>query len=165
MNKDWRQICSYTFAITTGCFSFIPEKFFSDVYSWAFLSEYWSDAINRILFLLLVGILTGGIVFVWKRCRKKITISGSNYKINVEYGDVFEQTQCKKVINFDECYTTEIGDAIHQIKPTSLCGQFLQKHTVDISSLLSNNCLKPARKRSEYNGKMCYESGTLLPYG
>lgn len=31
--------------------------------------------------------------------------------------------------------------------------------------MLSNNCLKPARKRSEYNGKMCYESGTLLPYG
>lgn len=27
MNKDWRQICSYTFAITTGCFSFIPENF------------------------------------------------------------------------------------------------------------------------------------------
>ncbi len=165
MNKHCRQICSYTFAITTGCFSFIPEEFFSDVYSWAFLSEYWSDAINRILFLLLVGILTGGIVFVWKHCRKKITISGSNYKIDVEYGDILEQTKCKKVINFDECYTTEIGDAIHQIKPTSLCGQFLQKHTVDISSLLSNNSLKPARKYSEYNGKICYESGSLLPYG
>ena len=82
MNKHCRQICSYTFAITTGCFSFIPEEFFSDVYSWDFLSEYWSDAINRILFLLFVGILTGGIVFVWKCCRKKITISGSNYRID-----------------------------------------------------------------------------------
>lgn len=41
----------------------------------------------------------------------------------------------------------------------------LQKHTVDISSLLSSNSLKPARKHSEYNGKICYESGSLLPYG
>lgn len=165
MNKYWQQLFSYTLAITTGCFSFIPEKFFSDVYSWSFLSEYWSDAINRIIFLLLVGIFTGLAILVWRYCRKKLTISGHNYKIIVEYGDIFEQVECKKVINFDECYTAEVGDAIHQIKPSSLCGQFIQKHTINISSLLSNSSLKPARKHSEYDGKKCYESGTLLPYG
>lgn len=165
MNKYCQQLFSYTFAITTTCFSFIPEKFFSDVYSWFCLSEYWSSAINRIIFLLLVGIFTGLTLFVWRHYRKKLIISGHNYKIMVEYGDILKQVKYKKVINFDECYTTEVGEAIQQIKPSSLCGQFLQKHTIDIPSLLSNSNLKPARKHSEYNGKRCYESGTLLPYG
>lgn len=96
--------------------------------------------------------------------RQKLTVSGQNYKVIVEYGDILKQANYKKVINFDECYTSEVGSEIHQVKACSLCGQFLQKYTVGVTGLLSNSNLKPIRRRSDYNGNACYEPGTILPY-
>ena len=73
---------------------------------------------------------------------------------------------CKKVISFDECFTTEVGELPHQIKPTSICGQFLSRHPdVDIPFLINSAGIKPLKKHSEYAGKDCYISGTLLPFG
>lgn len=165
MNKYWQHFFSYTFAITTTCFSFIPEKIFSDVYSWFSFPEYWNYVINRIIFLLSVSIVMGVIILGRRHYRKKLTFKGHNYKIVIEYNDIFNKQKCKKVINFDECYTTEIGDAPHQIKPNSLCGKFIQKNiNLDIPLLISNNQLKSERKLSEYNNKKCYKLGTLLPY-
>ena len=164
MNKYWEKIFSYTFGVTTALFSFLPNTFFSNIYSWTEISKYWCDTINRVIFLIIVGFFIGLLLLISNHFRKKLTLHGHNYKIIVKYGDIFKQKNCKKVINFDECYTTEIGNAIHQIKSTSLCGKFLERHNVNISSLLSNNGIKPAKRHSKYNGKLCYEPGTLLPY-
>lgn len=160
MNKYWQYLCSYTLATTTAFFPFLPEAIFSIAHSWDYLSDYWGYTINKVIFLLLIGIIWGIVLFIIRIFRKKITIKGHNFKVIVEYGDLLKQKRCKKVIS----YITEVGDAINQIKPTSLCGQFLQNHRVNIFSLLSNNNLKPERRRSEYNGQICYEAGTLLPY-
>lgn len=91
MNKYWQQLLTYAFGITTTCFSFIPEQLFSKVYSWGNLSDYWSGAINRIVFLLLVGLLMGIIMSLMRYFRQKLTVSGQNYKVIVEYGDILKQ--------------------------------------------------------------------------
>jgi len=104
-------------------------------------------------------------MFLWRYFRQRITINGYNYEISIEFGDILDVKNCKKVINFDECFSTEIGRLPHQIKPTSICGQFLSKHTnLNLPSLIDSIGLKPSKKHSEYAGKVCYPSGSLLPY-
>ena len=74
---------------------------------------------------------------IYKYNRKKIVLKGKDYIIEVKYGDIKKEKNCKKVINFDECYTTEIGDLPHQIKENSICGQYLLQHTdLDINNLI-----------------------------
>ena len=166
MSKSWRNLCSLTFAITTGCFSFFSEECFNRMICWSSLPSYWNETINKILFLIIIGLFVYLVMLVWKHFRRNITIKGHNYKVIVEYGDIFNMQNCKRVINFDECFSTEIGEAPHQIKPSSICGQFLQKNSnIDVPILLSNSGLKPQRKLSDYGSKKCYESGSLIPYG
>lgn len=166
MSKFWRYLCSLTFAITTGCFSFIPEECFNRTIYWSFLPSYWNGALNKILFLIIIGILVGFAIFIWKYFRKSIIVKGHNYKVIIEYGDIFNVVNCKKVINFDECFSTEIGEAPYQIKPLSICGQFLHKNpNINVPILLSNSGLKPQRKSSNFSNKKCYESGSLIPNG
>ena len=166
MSKFWRDLCSLTFAITTGCFSFIPEECFNRTVYWSFLPSYWNGALNKILFLIIIGILVGFAIFIWKYFRKSIIVKGHNYKVIIEYGDIFNVVNCKKVINFDECFSTEIGEAPYQIKPSSICGQFLHKNpNINVPILLSNSGLKPQKKSSNFSNKKCYESGSLIPNG
>jgi hypothetical protein len=71
----------------------------------------------------------------------------------------------KKVIGFDECYTTEVGKEPYQVNPESLCGQFLSKHpNIGIATLISDTGLINSKEHSKYKNKVCYESGSLLPY-
>lgn len=49
---------------------------------------------------------------------------GKVYIIEAKHRNIKEKI-CKKVINFDECYTTELGGLLHPIKPTFICGQYL----------------------------------------
>lgn len=166
MNKFWSNLCSLTLAITTGCFSFFSEECFNKTICWSFLPSYWNETINKILFLIIIGFLVYLGMSTWKYFRKKITIKGHDYKLIVEYGDIFNTQNCKRVINFDECFSTEIGEAPYQIKTSSICGQFLQKNSnIDVPALLSNLGLKPQRKLSDFSSKKCYEPGSLIPYG
>lgn len=80
----------------------------------------------------------------------------------IKYGDIFKQKKCKKVIPFDECFTTNVGSAPSDINPDSICGQYLQANpSVDIQQMISIARLKPKGK-SKYGGKERYESGRLL---
>lgn len=164
MNKSyWSNLLGITFGLTTTCFSFIPDSFFSEMLSWTIVPEYWNDTINRLVFLVFVAILTGLGMLIWRWSRKKVKIRGYNYDIVVEYGNIFDVQDSRKVINFDECFTTELGDAPHQIKRSSVCGQFLENNPgIDIRSIISNSGIKPKRGRSKYNNQECYESGRLL---
>ncbi len=72
----------------------------------------------------------------------------------------------QKVINFDECFTTSLGNSPADIKPTSICGQYLKKNPIqDMQSLIDNAQLKPTRGKSKYQNKVRYESGKLVPNG
>lgn len=164
MNNSWKQWLTISLGIATTCFSFIPEDFFSKYCLFPVIPQYWNDTINRIIFTFCIYISVSVLLYLWKQNRKCITIKGKDYKIHVQYGDILKAKACSKVINFDECFTTEVGEAPHQIKPTSLCGQFLCKHpNINMEQLLSAHKVKPLKKHSAFNGKDCYELGTLLP--
>lgn len=148
------------FAISTIVFTFVPGFVFG-LFNIFTVCNDLSIFINRILLLFFIY----GVVYFILACRKSICIKGHNYKIKVEYGDIFQLQACKKIINFDECFTTEVGLEPYQIKPTSVCGQFLSKYPdLDIQKLLSSRGIKPMKNNSKYSNKKCYESGTILPY-
>lgn len=99
---------------------------------------------------------------MYRMMRNSVTISDRNSVIVIEYGDLINKGG-KKVINFDECFTTTVGNKPEDVKPESLCGQYLTKYPIDdIQSMISNAGLKPMGL-SMYGNKMCYEHGVLIP--
>lgn len=61
---------------------------------------------------------------------------------------------CRKVIPFDECFTTSVGDSPTDVKPTSICGQYLEKHPIqDIQRLIDNARLKSSKSKSKCQNK------------
>lgn len=156
---------AYSTTITTLIFSFVPESCFNS----GFIPvNFGADTIilcNRLLTLLAVFILVSTAKLIYVKSRKSVTIKHNGYSIIVEYANIFEKADCKKVIGFDECFTTNIGESPASIKPNSICGQFLAKNpNINIDNLLSQFNLRAQRKKSEFNSQNCYESGRLLPY-
>ena len=97
--------------------------------------------------------------------RKSIKISGTNYRIKVSYGDIFDDPYSKKLIPFDECISTNIGTAPADIKPNSICGQFLNIHPISNLQDLIDSCgLIEEKTKSEYNQKPRFRSGLLIPH-
>lgn len=120
----------------------------------------------RITVYIVVFLLFSIGNWIYLKIRNKVVIKGHNYSIQVQYGDIFQLLNCKKVITFDECFTTEIGDAPHQIKPTSICGQYLKMNpTLDINALISASGITSKSTPSKYNSKTRYESGTIVHNG
>jgi hypothetical protein len=99
-------------------------------------------------------------------CRNHIIIKGYNYSISVEYGDIVEDYKdCKRVINFDECFTTKVGEKTADINPSSICGQYLKAHpNLDVQQLIANANIK-SEHESKYRQKRCYDSGTIVTNG
>ena len=164
------------FAIISAVFTFVPEGIFGKV---MLISE---DVLKKITFesyTLEINIIvnrTLTFVIVWfiaalgykgYLClRKKVSIKGNNYKITVEYDDLLKMKKCKRVINFDECFSTHVGTDPADIKATSICGQYLTANpNLNIQSLLSNSQLKPLKTKSKYQSKERYESGRIVPNG
>ena len=107
-----------------------------------------------------------GDICVFLIFRRWTTICGDNYLIRVEYGNILKTKRCKRVINFDECFTTQVGDKIGDVNPTSICGQYLLAHpNLDVQRLIDNNNIVPARSKSKYQQKRRYDSGTIVPNG
>lgn len=166
MFKILRKSITLALSIITIIFTFVPETFFE---KYKLLSNA-SDEVNVILthFLTFIAILVLSIILnlLYLFYRKSVCIKGHNYNIKIEYGNLLEMGNCKKIINFDECFTTSIGDAPADIKLTSLCGQYLVKKPIkdiDIQCLIDKVQLKTAKSRSKYQNKVRYESGKLVP--
>ena len=71
-----------------------------------------------------------------------------------EYGNILKKRNCKRVINFDECFTTHVGDKTADINPTSICGQYLSEHPgLDVKKLIDAANITPARAKSRYQQK------------
>lgn len=120
----------------------------------------------RITIYIVVFLLFSIGNWIYLKIRNKVVIKGHNYSIQVQYGDIFQLSNCKKIITFDECFTTEIGDAPHQIKPTSICGQYLINNpSLDIDTLISTSGINHATTNSNYQSKVRYDSGTIVPNG
>ena len=122
--------------------------------------------VNRVLTFIIVWLIAAFGYKAYLLLKNKVSIKGNNYKITVEYGDLFKTKRCKRVINFDECFSTHVGADSADIKPTSICGQYLTANpNLNIQLLLSSSQLKPLKTKSKYQSKERYESGRIVPNG
>jgi len=147
-------------------FMFIPEALFQKYIIFSKWSIEINIIINRVLFSLILAMIVVVIYATYISKRKKIVLTGKDYIIEVKYGDIKEEKNCKKVINFDECYTTEVGGLPHQIKPTSICGQYLSENPeLDINRLIKKYKINKSDSNSMFKNKTRYDSGTIVPNG
>lgn len=153
-------------SIIAVVFTFLPEDMFGKVNLFPNVSCETKIVLVRLLMFIVIFVISVIINTVYLTCRKNIYIKGKNYIIHIKYGDIFKMQKCKKIINFDECFTTNVGDMPADIKLNSICGQYLNKNPIDnMNELIDNVNLKPARSKSKYNAQDRYESGTLVPNG
>ena len=154
------------YAIISAIFTVVPE----DCFKLFSINPRWLDTttvlVNRLISCVLVFLIANIVYAVSRKKRKTVTISGRNYTVKIEYGDLFKVSDGKVVVDFDECFTTEIGDAPSKIKPDSVCGQYLLKNPIDnMQKLIENAGVKPADGESQFNGQTKYEPGTIVPNG
>ncbi|KEH95234.1 macro domain-containing protein [Clostridium novyi] len=162
MSNFIKKSLTLTVSLITISFTLIPESMFG---KYKLISNV-SDGKNILLNRLLICIFVFSISSLYLHYRKKIILKGHNYIIDIEYGDLFKMHDCKKVIDFDECFTTSVGNEPSEIKPGSICGQYLEKNPIqDIQSLIDKAKLKPSKTNSKYENKERYESGKLIPNG
>lgn len=166
MFKFLKKSNKLTLSIITVLFTFVPEKIFGKCKLLLNASDEANVVLTRVLVFITVLVLSIIINALYLLCRRSIRIKGNNYSIHIKYGDLFKMHTCKKVINFDECFTTIVGDAPSEIKPKSICGQYLKKYPIEnMQSLIDNAHLIPAEGTSKYQNKVRYDSGKLVPNG
>lgn len=166
MLKLLKKSSALALSIITVIFTFVPEKTFENFKLASAASDEANIVLARALSFIVVLVLSIVINIVYLLCRRTIRIKGNNYIIHVKYKDLFKARACKKVIPFDECFTTSVGDSPSHINPDSICGQYLKKDPIqDIQALIHKVRLEPARINSEYQNSERYESGRLVPNG
>lgn len=157
---------SIAYAIITAIFTIVPDDCFKYIGCFLKYNEVINGLIIRSIITFTVFILANFFFYLYKHKRQSVSLIGRNYSIKIEYGDLLSITDGYVVINFDECFTTSVGDKPSDIKPMSLCGQYLTKHHIDnMQELLVIANVKPARRNSLFNRKDCYEPGTIVPNG
>lgn len=170
MNKIKRFFCnrrsSIAYAIATAVFAIVPEKIFLSFK----LCNVWSDAINIMLNRLLTGIIIIVLVnlayYTYYKNRKCVFVKGNNFSIKIEYGDILRIVDGKKIIAFDECFTTHVGESPSDVKEESVCGQYLKIYPIsNIQDLINSAGIKPLDDKSAFNSHIRYKTGTLVPNG
>ena len=156
--------------IINAVFVLVPESFFLKINSKIKLLSNGPDELKIILISVLISIiiiiLVAVIIAIVLTHRKSVQIKGHNYCIQIEYGNILEMTSCKKVIPFDECFSTHVGEYPSDIKPNSICGQYLKAYPIqdiEMQELIDAAQLKPLNSKSKYKKKVRYESGKLVP--
>ena len=108
------------------------------------------------------------ISIIYAKVKNKVFLKGNGYVVEVVYKDIFETKDCKKVIGFDECFSTDVGEKPENIKPSSVCGQYLIKNKLgknDIKRLLREADIKKPAEKSKFHNKDSYKQGTIVPNG
>lgn len=166
MLKFLKKSSTWALSIITIVFTFVPETIFGKYKLLLNASDEANLVLIRILAFIAVLVLSMIINALYLLCRRSIRIKGDNYSINIKYGNLLKMRACKKVITFDECFTTTVGDYPSNINPDSICGQYLEENPIqDMQILIDNAQLKPAKSKSKYKNKERYDSGKLVPKG
>lgn len=155
---------SAAYAIITAIFTVVPE----DSINFCKINDKWPESTNilisRLIVCIGVFILSNIVYCIYRKKRKRVSVSNHNISIQIEYGDIFKVSDGKVLIDFDECFSTKVGDAPSDIKPDSVCGQYLIKHPIDdIQDLVNKANIKPARGKSKFNNLTKYIPGTIIP--
>ena len=170
MNKIRKVFCnegsSVAYAIITIIFTIVPEECFK-IFK---ISEKFTEAniilINRILLCLSIFIIANLIYYFYRKNRRQVSIEGNNFSNKIEIGNLFEVSNGKVVIDCDECFTTKVGEAPGDIKRESVCGQYLENHSIEnILELIDQAGVKPERTKSKYKRQTRYKPGTIVPNG
>lgn len=154
------------YATLTALFSIIPEESFKRIV----LNSNWTDVkiiiINRLLICLVLIVIFNIGYHCYRKRRKSVSINGVNYVIDIEQGNLFDVNNGIVIIDFDECFTCTLGYAPGDIKPESVCGQYLKLHPINnIKSLIDAAGIKPEKTRSKYKKLEKYAPGTIVPNG
>ena len=174
MRKFLLACCGTAFTISFSVISLIPESLYLNIKTEMIKIDAAVLKIDNGYFILICRLMILaatiaicvflGLLFRsiwWKR-----KIHGKSYTIIVQYGDLFKKKKCKKVINFDECFTTKVGEAPSEIKPGSICGKYLLSNpNLDIRKLITDCGLKPIKKKSKYQKQDSYKPGSIVPNG
>ena len=164
MIKFLKKSSAWALSIITVIFTFLPEKIFEIIKLLSKCTDEVNVMLNRIL--LFCGVLILSIIAnaLYIYLRESIYVKGKNYMVKVEYGDIFKMKNCKRVISFDECFSTKVGKLPSDINPDSICGQYLQNNSIqDMQGLIDSVGLKPIKGKSQYKNKDRYESGRVVP--
>lgn len=172
----FKKSAAYAFGITSAIFAFVPEKVFN-VVRWipaqamqkSIVERGISDidvdiVITRLLCFVVIwcsaALFYGGYIIL----RRSVKIKGTNYTILVKYGNLLNEKKCKKVINFDECYTTQIGQNPWDVKPESLCGQYLREEgkNINIQQLIEKSQIRPEKSVSRFQNKTRFKPGSII---
>lgn len=166
MLKFFNKSLTWALSIITMAFAFVPETCFKTFKIFKAAPDEVNVIINRFVAFIIIFIAVIIIHIVVRRVRKSIKLKGHGYCIRIEYGDMLKIDSCKKVINFDECFTTSVGNAPSDVKRTSICGQYLTANPIhNMQELIEKAQLKPTKSKSKYQSKDRYESGRLVPNG
>lgn len=166
MIKLLKRSVVWGFTIATTFFTFVPDSLIGTVKLYKKMTDDQSLLINRIIILIAVFIASLLLNILYNWMRRKIKIRGKDYCIQVEFGDLFKSKGCQRIISFDECFTTSVGNAPHEIKPASICGQYLKAHpNLDIQRIIDETGLRPDEEKSRFNNQNKYTSGLVVPAG
>ena len=154
---------SAAYAALTAIFTLVPEETFNfDINNCD-----WSDStvilINRLIVSVIIFALANIIYQYWRNKRKAVTLSDKNFSIKIEYLDLLEIHDGKIVVNFDECFSTNVGEKPEDIKPNSICGQYLAKYPIDDMQVLISASGAISDGTSLYKNKSKFASGTIVP--
>ena len=166
MIKLLRRSLAWGLSVSTTIFAFVPDSLIGSVKLFEGLADDMSLLINRSVILIIVFLASYFFNSLYSVMRRKTRIKGRNYCIQVEYGNILKCKGSQRVISFDECFTTAVGTAPHQIKPESICGQYLAENPdLDIQRIIAEAGLEPEDGRSEFNNQTRYASGSIAPNG
>ena len=157
---------SIAYALISAVFTLVPEDLLNMIPLCNNMDRPMKIFVIHIIICVFFILLANVIYFCYKKKRQKVLINGNNYCVQVEYGDLMKISDGKVVINFDECYTTNVGDNPGDIKTDSVCGQYLREFPISsMEDLIENADVKPERGKSLYKGKDKYAPGTIVPNG
>jgi hypothetical protein len=166
MTKLLKKSFTWAISVITVVFTFVPETAFGKYKLLLSASDEANVVLVRVLAFIAVLVLSIVINALYTYFRRSVRIKGKNYSIQIEYGDILEIHNCKKIIPFDECFTTSVGRAPSDVNPESICGQYLKANPIEnMQKLIDDAKLKPLRSKSKYQSKERYESGKLVPNG
>ena len=157
---------TWALGIISVIFTVVPETLFREYKLLTNYSDEVNIVLNRVLVFIIVLILSIIVNVLYLTFRKNVYIKGYNYSIHIKYGNLSKVRKCKKVIPFDECFTTSVGNYPGDINPDSICGQYLKENPgLDVQALINKVKLIPKKNKSKYKSKECYISGKLVPNG
>ena len=150
------------FGILTVIFTLVPEEVFKLGLVKCNWSEPWIIVVNRVILCAIVLVIAEGIYYYRRNNRKEVAITERTFSVIIEYGNILNIKKGKKVIAFDECFTTNVGDKPEDIKADSVCGQYLTMYPInDIKSIIRESNVNPSGK-SLFENKESYTPGTIV---